>query len=1108
MGVFQTSETATPLAPSRKEKVKVKKGSKDSNEPEVDPAKDAFAVFDRSKLVSEVSMHLKKDKRGRELGGFEADKVYISKELATRYKKYLRDLFISFKKALKDPRTGAMPDTFDKTFLSSPAFQTELYLFSSITVTQEGDSKYELDEKKADEYLKNPRHIELIEEMMENHLRLRLFGSNLAMLANPGANKEMQDEVNIKLDVDRGVLNKFVKDKLWPWLVSNGLASGRSTHWVESRLTKIFANTALLPAFGLAFSRIGEIALPISLLDTTLMIPATAVGLGAAVVTLVFELAGNSAIKGGLKIDKKSCVEGLMLMQSADPNRKAEALFLKQVMGIDVDDFAVDASGNVTDKHIPPHTINRPQVLNDTLDLMYTRFQYHKELGVDMADIDAMFEQGLLENQNGPFSRIKRKKNKVQIIEQTRSRAKERIVDIYRQLGGSFDPYDANSAAGRDELKKRLGLMAEARLQYMREIIQEDVNAIDLKRMQEERKIMEDAVKVKLDARKEGGSKVVKKQEEIEAQKTSITSDRKVLSEDATKLKDLDDVDKPEKEKQEQIDSILTNLHINSAGIGKVASPTTLKSGSTDEVEISAIEILRRFTKEKITDAYPDCLYIGGVDIGKNSITQQIAEINDERQGKIKSEEVNVNNAQVKVDTQKGVVEGIKAKISAANAKISRATQMYDSEMRVLQSIRSAAGKSTAQEIASYRASIESQLKDLRDAITQSEDEVNNTLSSSLKSEENTLLSLNADLRQAEADAKEAKEKIKTEFDDKVKTQESRRSHLDSEMSRLATLIQERNDARKSASEKKKNDPAYVEAAEIQKCYVDDFAMITRFKDASSVSLISQADLESKSVEDIMKAINEAYKVMSKGRSRAQVNPTAWPESQNGVPERRTQVLRAIIEAKATGIRSRKTSNTPVTNEDRREAIATYNTDIGKKLIYFEADKQGVMKSFESERRDLEAVQTLLARQSKVLESNAESQYIARVVGVDGARFLGPMSRNPNATLSELENSGKTKYGDTAQGYFHLVDLLTGYMTDKDRNESFKKWRAIFTPDVMNQLVGKHFLGVSPNTMDLDATLNTLSSKMKNGIITESHIRSFVINVSREKLEETNRKIV
>ena len=205
------------------------------------------------------------------------------------------------------------------------------------------DKAGKLDEAKVEEYLKDPDHVMLVEEILEDHMRLRMFGMGLAALADPRGSRNGVYEGNgtIRMDVDQGVINKAFEDYVLPWLNANNMVGNRadnSPHWWKKRFVKMIGGAAVA----------GVVAGPVGLVAGAAMGAAAGAGMIGA------ELFLANLFKRGVHVDSKWYVETLASIKgdgaSIPPNR-SEADYLRAVVGVDVDDFDVDLSTG-TLKHI------------------------------------------------------------------------------------------------------------------------------------------------------------------------------------------------------------------------------------------------------------------------------------------------------------------------------------------------------------------------------------------------------------------------------------------------------------------------------------------------------------------------------------------------------------------------------------------------------------------------------------------------------------------------------------------------------------------------------------------------------------------------------------
>lgn len=1081
--------------------------------------------FSRGLFVNEHGAGVLTDGRGRQIEGSKPEKITITKDLVKKYKEFLGTLFLSMQESKKDPATGQLRPDFSATWSAAPEFKIERDLFTMLTL-QDKDKEGQLDMAKFETYLRDPSHIMLIEEMLENHLRLRLFGLAVAASINAKGERSQKDNIDIQYNIDRGVANGIWKENIWPWFqkyLGKETVAGRNVK--ADNTNSLYWQTKwvkYLEALGVAAGvGVGVASLPFTASAAVGIL--SLVGLGAipvvyaaATATLIAEALGSSLFNRGLSIDTdKKSVEGLRSIRT----NLAESNFLKEVIGIDVNDYRFGPNGELIPNNDPPKTINREKILRESLELVHVRFQYHKEIGIDDEDVDAMLEQAILDrgkrsidynplNLNVTYGTLS--------IEQTRSRAKQRIYAIYTQDPSVLVPLPPEVHLARNEKVRRLTLIAKARLQYMNELVLADCEKDRVKQGAERHRLRVVALATKVSGREVGGDLVKKDQTSIENEKLSITQHKTVLQGEASKMKDLGNLDAGWEGKDREISTLLSDHAIDVAGITAVAVPTPLPFGTPQAIETSAVEILRRMTQENIVGAYPNELKIGGDPIGPDSIPQQIRTAKETLRLGVRAQDVIITTAITDVNLAKADLKVETDKKSNAQAIIARAQKSLDAEDRVIdglsrQVVNPGYGSISAQEQVSKQYKSRKKNRDtLQGEITAAENLINRTVQPDIDRLEGVKVTKENDLATATTLANSEKQKLQDDYTAEESKLNGRKQILETARTTLQTLINERNAAKKTAETTKTTDQNYIEAAKLQNNYDADWNSVKALRDGTiapplepvviAAPPITDAFLVGASVNQVLAIINKSNELFQADPLTFAMNKDSWPASQNGVEARRNAVLHAITEARAEVIRlADPLVPLTITNEHRRKAIEQYAKEIDGKLITLEADKLAVPEKYKGEKANIEATQKILDRVTAITGTNLGAVDFIRAK-ISGPDFIRLITTDPQASAEERAFAPAPPVD---RGYFDTLDLLTGYKTDPNRGKSFEKWSKLLPPIELGNLVCKHLLKIVPlpNFALVQARLITDTNSGKVG---SESIINFIKAVADDKLQEVS----
>jgi len=280
-------------------------------------------------------------------------------------------------------------------------------------------------------------------QLLEHDTGLKIFASGLVANINPDSVRQyMIDPHTMYLHEDQGWLRHQLSERFFPWLKEPALrAGGRpATTWTKGK--NLLAHLA---GYGGATSLAGGIAAAGSPVGAGIIVGAEAAG-------GIVEGAAYS-LRNGVIIDLKQCVQTFNVLKNGSAEQK---LYLKKVIGIDLDDFKVNAAGTGIEvisggpggRTIESLSANVTK--NEIYQGLLARAQFYKEAGVLPEVLDSLPEEFLYKGLPSP--------------EQTGSVWSARIMEIYK-------PNDP-SRTGKSIEENIRDYMA-ARQQAMTEIIRD-----------------------------------------------------------------------------------------------------------------------------------------------------------------------------------------------------------------------------------------------------------------------------------------------------------------------------------------------------------------------------------------------------------------------------------------------------------------------------------------------------------------------------------------------------------------------------------------------------------------------------------------------------------
>jgi hypothetical protein len=341
-----------------------------STQPQKVPEKSP--TFSRSKFIQEEGTGVEtKNFRKKELGKEQND-VQFSVEMRDYMTKLLVKhvgKLVGFTEGMTNPQT--LKD-----------FQLDLDLVKALTKDGQVDSMM------VRNFLNTEVGWQTSIQLLEHQTALKIFGSGLSASVNPDSVRQyMIDPHTMYLHEDQGWLRHQLSERFFPWLKEPALKAGGRP---AIKLTKGQNLLAHLVGYGTVSGLAGGIAAVGSPGGAAFVAGAEAVA--GAVEGIAYSL------RNGVTIDLKQCVDTFKVLKNGPAKQIA---YLKEVMGIDLGDFQVNAAG--TGVEVVPggpggrtvESLSAKIIKNEIYQGLLARVQFYKELGVPQEVLDSLPEEFL-----------------------------------------------------------------------------------------------------------------------------------------------------------------------------------------------------------------------------------------------------------------------------------------------------------------------------------------------------------------------------------------------------------------------------------------------------------------------------------------------------------------------------------------------------------------------------------------------------------------------------------------------------------------------------------------------------------------------------------------
>lgn len=469
-------------------------------------------TFDRSAFYKGENSGVKLDSRGNKVGGFEVQKIEISRELDTEYRQFIKEYVTGLNK-VKD-KTVLIGGVQQK-ILDQPTHVNERELLQRF-IGKDGMP----DDAKIAEFLRSPQGWVITTQIIEQQNALLLFASGLEEVKDPNGKRHtfpLKDS-KIHTGIDQGSVNKW-------W---NSMNQNERVAWAMKMGVGTVTTAAGIAGFALGIDAVNSIsAINPNLLSsfTQIATPIISAGIGVAG-TLGVAGVGKGiqkllvALRPGVTLETKRSANALKIIKG-DP---VEEAYMYQMYGIDVKDFVVtgDRIEIAPGRDLDLGTINPEARVSEIIQNNHRRVRFYNSIGVDSKKLDAVPEQFLLNRTRA---------------ESLGTDAQQRINDIIEANGGYVNNrYDD----AKIYMKARRQFIGEMMNEIVKKEKETTQKTVEENSQQDKFKVIERGIKER-DPKSEN-SELKKRREEKHTEVINAhTKDNQKLTEEQTAIKTYKD---------------------------------------------------------------------------------------------------------------------------------------------------------------------------------------------------------------------------------------------------------------------------------------------------------------------------------------------------------------------------------------------------------------------------------------------------------------------------------------------------------------------------------------------------------------------------------------
>lgn len=318
--------------------------------------------FQQSKFLNQETTRQNFDRLRQKDVTTDPENVGFSRELTDQYESFLKTHVENLSR-ITNPNV-----------LNNANHREELLLMKILS------SDGQPDKAKIANFLNSERGWQVTTMLLEKQTALKLFAYGLEAAVNPKGVRGVEIKgQEVRMHIEQGTLNHHLKERFGHWLTDRALKiAGRQPDGLMGRVQNWLFWGGHAGAYGGA-------ALGSAIAESVAGGAATA---GVAIT----EAAVVDFLRDGLKIDLKQCANTLKAIKGM-PGEKA---YMKQVLGIDLDNFDVNAAGQIQARDPGVFEGRSSDIIyNEILQGIFGRFDFYQALGVPQKALDALPEQFL-----------------------------------------------------------------------------------------------------------------------------------------------------------------------------------------------------------------------------------------------------------------------------------------------------------------------------------------------------------------------------------------------------------------------------------------------------------------------------------------------------------------------------------------------------------------------------------------------------------------------------------------------------------------------------------------------------------------------------------------
>ena len=318
--------------------------------------------FQQSKFLNQETTRQNFDRLRQKEVTTDPENVVLSRELTDQYESFLKTHVENLCR-ITNPKV-----------LDNANHREELLLMKILS------SNSQPDKAKIANFLNTEKGWQVTTMLLEKQTALKLFAYGLEAAVNPKGVRGVEIKgQEVRMHIEQGTLNHHLKERFGHWLTDRAIkVAGRQPDGLMGRVQNWLFWGGHAGAYGGA-------ALGSAIAESVAGGAATA---GVAIT----EAAVVDFLRDGLKIDLKQCANTLKAIKGMS----GEKAYMKQVLGIDLDNFDINAAGQIQARDPGVFEGRSSDIIyNEILQGIFGRFDFYQALGVPQKALDALPEQFL-----------------------------------------------------------------------------------------------------------------------------------------------------------------------------------------------------------------------------------------------------------------------------------------------------------------------------------------------------------------------------------------------------------------------------------------------------------------------------------------------------------------------------------------------------------------------------------------------------------------------------------------------------------------------------------------------------------------------------------------